>query len=94
MLNHLNEQGFHYMINKKASSGGGAVPSFDWHIFDEDESLWIAGIRITPLPGELKLLQTSLFEAADASFAQSITACTSLLRRAPSLHWASSSTAR
>ncbi|ORY55537.1 beta-lactamase-like protein [Leucosporidium creatinivorum] len=43
-------EGFPYMISKKAASGSGAVPSFQWHVFDETEPLWIAGIRITPLP--------------------------------------------
>lgn len=34
----------------KASSGSGAVPRFNWQIFDETDSLLLCGIRLTPLP--------------------------------------------
>ncbi|GAA5883626.1 hypothetical protein JCM16303_004921 [Sporobolomyces ruberrimus] len=41
---------FPYMIDKKASSGGGSVPNFEWHIMPEDQDWEICGVTITPLP--------------------------------------------
>ncbi|GAA5898310.1 MBL fold metallo-hydrolase [Sporobolomyces salmoneus] len=41
---------FPYMMSKKASSGGGSVPSFQWHILPEDQDWEICGVTITPLP--------------------------------------------
>ncbi|GAA5861162.1 hypothetical protein JCM3774_002212 [Rhodotorula dairenensis] len=42
--------GFPYMISKAAASGGGALPSFDWHIMPEDQDWIICGLTITPFP--------------------------------------------
>lgn len=44
---------FPYMMDKKASSGGGSVPSFQWHVLPEDEDWNLFGVSITPLPGEM-----------------------------------------
>ncbi|GAA5832809.1 hypothetical protein JCM5353_008341 [Sporobolomyces roseus] len=41
---------FEYLVDKKASSGGGALPSFDWHVMDENEDWEICGVTITPIP--------------------------------------------
>jgi hypothetical protein len=32
-------------------AGGGDVPAFVWHIFDQDQPLEILGVHIVPLPG-------------------------------------------
>ncbi|CEQ43159.1 SPOSA6832_05053 [Sporobolomyces salmonicolor] len=42
--------GFTYLVNKKAASGGGAVPSFEWHIMPNDQDWEICGVTITPIP--------------------------------------------
>ncbi|GAA5846025.1 hypothetical protein JCM11251_007333 [Rhodosporidiobolus azoricus] len=52
---------FPYMINKKAASGGGAIPSFEWHVMPDPEKEmeqgrevedWevVPGLRICPVP--------------------------------------------
>ncbi|TNY19007.1 beta-lactamase-like protein [Rhodotorula diobovata] len=43
-------QSFAYMVSKSAGSGGGAVPSFEWHIMPDDEDWDVCGVRITPFP--------------------------------------------
>ncbi|GAA6044115.1 hypothetical protein JCM8097_003218 [Rhodosporidiobolus ruineniae] len=42
--------GFPYLVNKAAASGGGALPSFEWHIMPEDEDWEVCGVTITPVP--------------------------------------------
>ncbi|GAA5929342.1 MBL fold metallo-hydrolase [Sporobolomyces koalae] len=42
--------GFAYLTNKKAASGGGSLPSFEWHIMPESEDWTICGVQTTPLP--------------------------------------------
>ncbi|GAA5910604.1 hypothetical protein JCM5296_003818 [Sporobolomyces johnsonii] len=42
--------GFTYLVNKKAASGSGALPSFDWHIMPDDQDWEICGVTITPIP--------------------------------------------
>ncbi|BGP43951.1 hypothetical protein JCM10449v2_008008 [Rhodotorula kratochvilovae] len=39
---------FPYMVSKAAGSGGGAVPSFQWHIMPDDEDWSVCGVTITP----------------------------------------------
>ncbi|GAA5996966.1 hypothetical protein JCM5350_007681 [Sporobolomyces pararoseus] len=39
-----------YLVDKNNSSGGGSVPSFEWHIMPEDQDWEICGVDITPLP--------------------------------------------
>ncbi|KAM0792027.1 hypothetical protein ACM66B_006254 [Microbotryomycetes sp. NB124-2] len=41
---------FPYFCDKAAASGGGAIPSFDWHIIKEGEPLWLFGVQIVPVP--------------------------------------------
>ena len=46
---------FPYMIDSKAATGGGDIPSFVWHPFDPSEPFTIpscGGIEVTPLPVE------------------------------------------
>ncbi|GAA5982649.1 hypothetical protein JCM11641_002323 [Rhodosporidiobolus odoratus] len=42
--------GFPYLISKAAASGGGALPSFEWHVMPDDQDWEICGVTITPLP--------------------------------------------
>ncbi|BGP20782.1 hypothetical protein JCM10213_008919 [Rhodosporidiobolus nylandii] len=44
------QSGFPYMVSKAAASGGGALPSFEWHIMPEDGDWEVCGLNITPLP--------------------------------------------
>ncbi|GAA6057201.1 hypothetical protein JCM3770_004375, partial [Rhodotorula araucariae] len=41
---------FAYMTSKAAASGGGAVPSFEWHIMPDNEDWEVCGVTITPFP--------------------------------------------
>ncbi|GAA6010385.1 hypothetical protein JCM11491_006298 [Sporobolomyces phaffii] len=41
---------FPYLVDKTAASGGGKLPSIEWHIMPEDKDWKICGITITPLP--------------------------------------------
>jgi phosphoribosyl 1,2-cyclic phosphodiesterase len=46
---------FPYMIDSKAATGGGDIPSFKWHTFDPSEPFSVescGGIQVTPLPVE------------------------------------------
>lgn len=47
-----------YLVDKNNSSGGGSVPSFEWHIMPEDQDWEVCGVDITPLPGKLRTLST------------------------------------
>jgi hypothetical protein len=38
-------------------AGGGDVPAFTWHVFEDDEVLNICGVRVRPLAGESSLLR-------------------------------------
>ncbi|GAA5939302.1 hypothetical protein JCM3775_007182 [Rhodotorula graminis] len=41
---------FPYMVSKSAGSGGGAVPSFEWHLMPDDAPWTLFGVTITPFP--------------------------------------------
>lgn len=41
---------FAYLVSKNACSGGGNLPAFRWHVFNEHEPLEMFGVRIVPLP--------------------------------------------
>ncbi|GAA5875812.1 hypothetical protein JCM8547_005321 [Rhodosporidiobolus lusitaniae] len=41
---------FPYLISKAAASGGGAVPTFQWHVMPDDKDWEICGVKVTPLP--------------------------------------------
>ena len=41
---------FPYMVSKSAASGGGAVPSFEWHLMPDDADWTVCGVTITPVP--------------------------------------------
>ncbi|KAM0752994.1 hypothetical protein T439DRAFT_286230 [Meredithblackwellia eburnea MCA 4105] len=43
-------ESFRYMTDKKAASGGGALPSFKWKIMPNNDTWWVEGVKITPLP--------------------------------------------
>jgi phosphoribosyl 1,2-cyclic phosphodiesterase len=46
---------FPYMIDSKAATGGGDIPSFKWHTFDPSETFSVescGGIQVMPLPVE------------------------------------------
>jgi len=46
---------FPYMIDSKAATGGGDIPSFEWHTFNPSEPFNIPScgdISVTPLPVE------------------------------------------
>lgn len=46
---------FPYLVDKNQATGGGDVPSFVWHVFDENESFRIpscGNIEVVPLPVE------------------------------------------
>ncbi|KAH8924898.1 hypothetical protein BT69DRAFT_1260899 [Atractiella rhizophila] len=40
---------FPYTIDRSASTGGGDVPQFSWHIFEDDQPLHLFGSTIVPL---------------------------------------------
>lgn len=46
---------FPYLVDKNQATGGGDVPSFIWHVFDESESFRIpscGNVEVVPLPVE------------------------------------------
>lgn len=46
---------FPYLVDKGAATGGGDLPEFQWHIFEEDKPFLVDacdGVEVTPLPVE------------------------------------------
>lgn len=44
------ERTFPYLVAKEQASGGGDVPEFRWHIFEDYQSFEVAGVQVVPLP--------------------------------------------
>ena len=44
------KRAFPYMIAKEQASGGGDVPEFRWHIFEDYQSFDVEGIEVVPMP--------------------------------------------
>ncbi|CAJ0647796.1 3033_t:CDS:2, partial [Entrophospora sp. SA101] len=40
---------FPYLVDKKKSSGGGDLPSFQWNIIDSHTNFTVEGLEFTPL---------------------------------------------
>ncbi|KZV63129.1 Metallo-hydrolase/oxidoreductase [Peniophora sp. CONT] len=44
------QRAFPYMIAKEQASGGGDVPEFRWHIFEDYQPFDVAGVEVVPMP--------------------------------------------
>lgn len=43
---------FPYMVDASRATGGGDVPSFNYHIIEHDKDFEVEGVKFTPLPGK------------------------------------------
>lgn len=83
---------FPYLVNKGDATGGGDLPEFRWHAFDEDKPFIIEacdGVQVTPLPVEHgRFFRTGLpfmnlgFRVGDFSY---ISDCSSIPERTTDL---------
>jgi hypothetical protein len=52
------ERAFPYMVDQTKATGGGAVPSLEFHVYDKDrqgdemlQEFWIEELKVTPFEG-------------------------------------------
>jgi len=53
---------FPYLVDASKATGGGDIPSFIFHIINDDDDFEIEGVKFTPLPGKIQKKKFSCFD--------------------------------